>query len=496
MTSQAVSWDSLKPSIVQAISSMSPEDLEAMEAQAAELVRDIQTNQLSTYRPYPKQMEFHAAGATFRERLLQAANQVGKTWSAGMEVAFHATGLYPEWWTGKRFNRPTVGWVAGVTGESTRDNPQKILLGREDQYGTGCIPLGCIEGEPIRARGGVQFLVDIVRIRHVSGGISTIAFKFYEKGREKWQGETLDWVWYDEEPPEDVYIEGLTRTNTTMGPVWITFTPLMGETAVVRRFKNPHPDRHRTNMTLEDAQHYTPEQRKKIEESYPEHEREARAHGIPVLGSGLIFPVARSVISCPAFEVPIHWPAIGGFDFGWDHPTAAVKLRHNPDDDVIYVTNTYRQSRQLPLIHAAAVKPWDGDKDKLPWAWPHDGLQHDKQSGVQTAADYRAKGLDMLPARATFDDGSNGVEIGLQQLLERMQTGRFKVFAHLNDWFEEQQSYHRKDGAVVKEADDLMAATRYAYMMRRYARVIHHVSKDRYARQRYQSSGGGSWAAA
>ena len=46
-----------------------------------------------------------------------------------------------------------------------------------------------------------------------------------------------------------------------------------------------------------------------------------------------------------------------------------------------------------------------------------------------------------------------------------MQTGRFKVFAHLDDWFEEFRLYHRKDGKVVKLRDDLMSATRYALMM-------------------------------
>jgi hypothetical protein len=45
-----------------------------------------------------------------------------------------------------------------------------------------------------------------------------------------------------------------------------------------------------------------------------------------------------------------------------------------------------------------------------------------------------------------------------------MQSGRFKVFKHLNDWWEEFRLYYRKDGKVVKEGDDLMAATRYAIM--------------------------------
>ena len=63
------------------------------------------------------------------------------------------------------------------------------------------------------------------------------------------------------------------------------------------------------------------------------------------------------------------------------------------------------------------------------------------------------------------------VEAGLMKMLTMMQAGRFKVFKYLNDWFEEFRLYHRKDGKVVKEGDDLMAATRYAVMMLRYART-------------------------
>ena len=114
----------------------------------------------------------------------------------------------------------------------------------------------------------------------------------------------------------------------------------------------------------------------------------------------------------------------------------------------------------------AALRPWG---EGLPWACPHDGLAHDKGSGEPLAAQYRAAGLDMLPARATFADGTSGFEAGLAELLGRMQTGRLKVFAHLADWFDEFRGYHRKDGLVVKLADDLMSATRYAAMMLRFA---------------------------
>ena len=180
------------------------------------------------------------------------------------------------------------GWVAGVTGESTRDTVQRALIGRRG-YGGGALRQHDVVSRRL-ARGGAPGLFDTIRVRHVSGGTSTIAFKSYEKGREKWQGETLHRVWFDEEPPHDIYSEGLTRTNATGGMVMLTMTPLLGMSEVVRSFlENPTPDRHVTQMTIDDAAHYTAEERARIIAAYPPHEREARARGIPVLGSGRIF---------------------------------------------------------------------------------------------------------------------------------------------------------------------------------------------------------------
>jgi hypothetical protein len=224
--------------------------------------------------------------------------------------------------------------------------------------------------------------------------------------------------------------------------------------------------RHVTRMTIEDAEHYTPEQRAAIIASYPPHERKARAQGIPALGSGRVFPVDEDLIKVKAFEVPESWPQIGGIDFGWDHPTAACRIAWDRDSDVIYVTASYGVREAVPLIHAAALKAWGS---WLPWAWPHDGLQHDKGSGEAIAEQYRRQGLAMLPERATFEDGSNGLEAGISEMLERMQTGRWRVFEHLEDWFAEFRLYHRKDGRIVKLDDDRLSAARYAMMMKRFA---------------------------
>ncbi len=404
-----------------------------------------------------------------------AGNQLGKTLGAGYEVAMHLTGEYPEWWVGRRWDRPVTGWAAGVTGESTRDNPQRILLGRPGAWGTGAIPKAAIVDTS--SSRGLADAVDTIRVRHVSGDISTIQFKAYEKGREKWQGETLDFVWFDEEPPEDIYTEGLTRTNATGGITFITFTPLLGITGVVKRFYPSHsamPGTHVTQMTIEDAAHYSPQQRAAIIASYPAYERDARIKGIPQLGSGRVFPIDEDELKCDAFPIPAHWTQIGGLDFGWDHPSAGVKLAWDRDSDTLYVIAAHRQREQTPAMFAAALKPWG---NWLPWAWPHDGLQHDKGSGEQLAKQYKDQGLAMLPTRATFEDGTNGVEAGVAEMFDRMQTGRLKVFSHLAEWFEEFRLYHRKEGLIVKEGDDLLSATRYAMMMKRFAIVQNKIVK-------------------
>ena len=82
-----------------------------LSALQAERERRLTEDRLRYYSPYPKQAEFHAAGATHRERLLMAGNQIGKTLAGGFEAAIHATGRYPDGWKGKRFDRPTNGWL-------------------------------------------------------------------------------------------------------------------------------------------------------------------------------------------------------------------------------------------------------------------------------------------------------------------------------------------------------------------------------------------------
>lgn len=468
------------------------EELASDIRQLNEVDRLLSYHQLSMYKPYPKQLEFHRAGGdpNVSERLLVAGNQLGKTLSASREAAMHATGLYPDWWLepngGAIFTKKNIGWAASVTSQGTRDTVQRMLLGQPGDFGTGAIPKHLLV-DVKKATHGVSDAVEMIVVKHIppfdnpnkkSDGNSRITLKTYDQGRERWQGDTINWVWYDEEPPEDIYVEGRTRTNATNGISFMTFTPLLGMSDVVRRFLVAKAEgTHTTTMTIEDALHYTPEQRRRIIAAYPTHERDARARGIPILGSGRIFPFEDSLLAEPPLQIPAFWPRIVGIDFGYDHPTAAVWMAWDRDTDTVHIYDAYRRREATPVVHSGALRArgaW------IPVAWPHDGTtRDDRGSGVTLAQQYRDLGVNMLRDKATHPpargqkegEGGNGLEAGITDMFDRMQTGRLKVAKHLTDWFDEFRLYHRKDGLVVKEHDDLMSATRVGLMMLRKAQV-------------------------
>lgn len=187
-------------------------------------------------------MEFFEAGREYRERCFMAGNRVGKTESGGgYEMALHLTGLYPDWWRGRVFDRPIDGIAAGDTSQTTRDILQKKLLGAKDhkdrdEFGTGLIPRDCINLESFVSKSGVGGAIDSIKIKHVTGGYSSLTLRSYDQGRRIFQGNERDVVLFDEEPPLDVYSEALIRTMTTNGITMLTFTPLSGMSETVMSF--------------------------------------------------------------------------------------------------------------------------------------------------------------------------------------------------------------------------------------------------------------------
>lgn len=197
---------------------------------------------------YAKHMLFFALGHDYRERMLMAGNRTGKTTVGCYETALHATGRYAQyapWWQGKRFSRPISCIVAGDTNLTTRDILQTKLFGKLTRQpgdnlreaiglGTGMVPGDSI----LRAipRRGAENAYEEVNIRHVSGGTSVIKLRSFEQGAEAFQGTEEDLIWLDENFPQPVYSESLTRLMTTDGHLLMTFTPINGVTPVIREF--------------------------------------------------------------------------------------------------------------------------------------------------------------------------------------------------------------------------------------------------------------------
>lgn len=438
--------------------------------QLAEAMRIVKLhkaqNRLQYWKPYGWQKKFYEAGIENKQRMLMAANRVGKTASQAAEVAFHLTGAYPDWWEGIRFTRPTKIWCLGVSGEQLRDVIVKelmgIYLGDGKFDGSGLIPQSKIF--QVTPAMGTPRLPRDVAVHHVAGNTSLVSFKSYTQGQHVLMGSSQDYIWIDEEPTDPtIYPQCLTRTATGNdgkgGYLVGTLTPENGMTELVSQFMdNPQKGQYLQNVTWNDAPHITEETKAQLLEAIPEYQRDMRSKGIPVLGEGMVFPIAEEAIKCEPFEIPAHYKKLAAVDFGITHPTTCVWTAYNPDNDTIYVYDCYKKEGEIPAVHATVIKSRGKD---IPVIYPHDGDNTEKGSGKTLAEMYTEAGVLMI-GRFTNPDGTNYVEPALMEMLERFRTGRLQVFSNLVPWFEEFRRYHRKKGKIHKEFDDLMDATRYS----------------------------------
>lgn len=435
--------------------------------------RDAQRRHLLQFETlYEWQRKFVKATADHTSCMLMAANRVGKTRTGLTIDAMHLLGDYPEDWEGHAFDHAPMCWLLGFSMEKTRDLLQTPLFGTLEggKWTGGLIPADRIIAH--LSATGTSGAMRQITVRHKSGSQSTVQFWSYSQGQHAIMGDSVDWYHIDEEPRDKaIYPQVLTRTATgdggNGGRGILTFTPENGRTELVVQFMDcPAEGQYIQRATWADAPHLTADTQRKLLGMYPEWQRDMRSKGLPLLGTGLIFDFGDEAIKCQSFPCPPHFYVINGMDFGWDHPQAHVQLWIDTESDVIYLAHAWKKSRVTPSTVWGTVKAWAAN---IPTAWPSDGLQSEKSSGEQQKKAYVDAGWQMLDVHATWADGGVGVEIGLVELYERMTTGRFKVFSHLSDFFDEKMSYHRdENGKIVKLNDDILSATRYAYMMRRF----------------------------
>lgn len=399
-------------------------------------------------------MEFFRLGREHRQRLVLAANRVGKTEGMGLyEAVLHALGKYPEWWPGRRFNHPIKGWIAGKTNKTVYEILQDKLLGPADARGTGLIPGDALKRTT--AKHGIADAVDTVYIQHESGGLSRLVLKSYEQGRSAFEGTEQDLILLDEEPPLAIKTECIIRTMTTDGLLMYTFTPLDGlSETVMSMLPNGNTDESTVPLvmvTWDDVPHLSEAAKKELWESIPAYQRDARTKGIPQLGAGAIYPVPESDIVIDPFPIPEHWPRAYGLDVGWNR-TAAAWGAIDRDSQTLYLTSEHYRGQAEPSVHAAAIR---APGEWIPGTIDPAARGRGQSDGQQLLRMYRDLGLDLTEA-------DNGVEAGIYSTFERLSGGKLKVFRSCQNWFSEFRLYRRDEkGRIVKVNDHLMDATRY-----------------------------------
>ena len=428
---------------------------------------------------YPKHIDFMNKGKQFRQRAFVAGNRVAKSYTGALELTFHMTGRYPDDWQGRRFNRPISAWSASVTADMLKSSVQEwLFVSNKEETGTGLVPFEDIKNDNgdvmIWMMPGVPNCVGSFLCRHYTDGVfdgfSKCEFKTYAQGWASFQGAKRDLIWLDEDPAcGKLYSECLMRLASRPGEepgiLICTFTPTQGLSEVVVSFMpgglvpegGLHPEGYKfvTQVSWNEVPHLTEEEKKELLAGTPEHLRDAREKGIPYLGQGAIFPYNTKDICCSSIPLQPWWPRAYGFDVGWNC-TAAVWGAIDPDTNKIYIYSEYKKGKEIPAVHASAIKSlgsW------IPGAIDPRGADNRSQiDGTRLIDLYDDEGLILVKA-------NNGVESSILRIKQLFESGQLKIFDTCKDLIAELRLYRRNDsGEVVKENDHLIDAFRYFVM--------------------------------
>ena len=445
------------------------------------------------YKPHLKQEKFHAASTKAIERLFLAGNRTGKTYCGCVEDAIHLTGVYPDWWTGHKFNDSITVWVASENYEITRNVLQKMLIGgysSDGHFTDGLIHPSLILKKAMLS--GVNGAVDYVQIQHSSGGVSSLYFKSYKQGREKFQGARCHLIHLDEEPPKDVYTECSMRLADVdgmgQGRLILTMTPLKGYTEMMSYFLEHRVTKKeleqgetqsvedlsqedeviRTDPEIifngkyyiqaswDDNTHLSEETKQQLRSTLKPYELEAREKGIPSVGSGLVYQVMESEFLVDPFEIPHYWPCVFGMDVGFFAPTAVVFMAHDKDNDILYIYKEYSVTEKTAAQHAASLMIMGCDW--IPGVCDPAVNQGSQRDGEKLIDDYAKAGLKL-------NKGKYAKELAVDSVLERIRTGRFKVFKTCRKFIDEWRGYSRDDkGKINKGRDHLMNALEFVIL--------------------------------
>jgi phage terminase large subunit-like protein len=409
---------------------------------------------------YPKHVEFLNGGGQYDERIFFAANQIGKTYALLIEGIYHATGLYPHWWKGKRFNRSTVGAFGAKTWEMIRRGIQAKLLTNADQgeleLGTGIIPGELLEKAKFVKAQGIPDTYSELHIPHVSGSMSKIIFITYDSGLDKWKSFTADWVCLDEEPPFDIYVEASVRVLVNDGTVALGFTCDENLTETILHFftdgefvPGPHGNRLIVNAGWDDVPHLSEKKKAALKAVIPPYLLDSKTKGLPSAGRGAIFPFKLKDFVIEDFEVKSNYkriyivnPGVTKLHILW----AAI----HPFTSAITITKAIKVDSTTPYTAIELLK------EESFWCPGIVNNVYDEvskaESSYKLAEFYQNAGLDI----SVIDTPING-EAGNDLIKVYLADNKLKFTPEALDLRNEMQMYHRiEDGTTGKTPSGLI----------------------------------------
>lgn len=411
---------------------------------------------------HQKQIAFHKC--TKRNRWVFGGNRSGKTECGAVECVWMARGIHPY-----RQNRKDVsGWVVSLSQQVQRDVAQAKVL----KY----LPQRFIEDIVMREgkRTAPEYgIIDYIVVKNVFGGLSKIGFKSCDQGREKFQGTSLDFVWFDEEPPKDIYDECRMRVFDRRGDIFGTMTPLKGLTWVYDEIElnsSKNPEVWCEYMEWNDNPYLDKNEVEMMSSIISSKDQLSRRYGKFTTGEGLVYPEFDESVHCiEPFDIPREWQATISIDPGLKNPTSAHFYAVDYDG-VIYVVGEHYVAGQNIDYH---VEKLFEIANKLSW---HRDSKGRLNALIDPAANQRTLAYEKSVAELFFEKGilvntnvNKDLYTGIQRIksLFEQRPPRIYIFKTCVNLIRELKSYWWGANERPKKVDDhALDEMRYFVMTR------------------------------
>lgn len=411
---------------------------------------------------HKKQLLFHKC--LKRNRWVFGGNRSGKTECGAVETVFLACGIHPY-----KKNKLTEGWVVSLSRQVQRDVAQKKVLYYLPSYAIEKIVM--LSGEKDSAESGI---IDFILVRSECGGLSRIGFKTCDQGREKFQGASLDYVWFDEEPPYDIYQECRMRVMDKHGEIFGTMTPLKGLTWVYNTIylnENDDSEVWCEEMEWADNPFLPKEEIENMSKSMSQEELDSRRYGKFSANTGLVYTeFNQNVNVIEPFDVPKEWYDMISIDPGLHNPLSAHFYAVDFDDNVYVVAEHYVAEKDV-TYHAEKIKEI---ADRLGWKRTNGKLLAliDSAAGQKTLSSqktvvelFNENGILVNPK--VNKDMFSGIAVVKSYLKSADGKPHLFIFKNCVNLIREIKSYFWGDGDnPIKKDDHSLDELRYYLMTR------------------------------